>query len=333
MVEEKATWTNLMTLAGKAVLNGLELKVATFQLSNRCPFSCKYCYQDCGPRGRVIPLEIAERISGALERSGWSVRPFIAELVPEIKPFLPLMKRCGVKDMSTSGSPLVDDPSWFTLLGKNGMNSLRILVLPDEKIHRSWTGRHRSRAIEAMNKAIDKGFRVTWNFLLSRTTRRFLKDQVAKAMDVGVHEFNINNFFSYGRAVNMHHEMLTQDELQDVLREYNDLRESIDKETLVLSRTGMIGPNMVDPNSVSARLARKGEYCYAGMGKHVHMIFISVERKVYGCMTHRDPDLQIGDISEDGVLSFNGLNPLEKFDRKNCYVINYLLKKRGAGRR
>ncbi len=321
---QQGVWNNIITSAGRMVLDGQDIKAAIFQLSSKCPYQCVYCYQGCVPNGRLVDPVIATAIVKRLQDDGWLVRPFVAEIVPGIEPYLPLLRKTGTRDMSTAGDPLVRDPSWFEKLSKHGINHLRVVVLPTGELHRGWTGRNRNTALEAIRLARERGYTVTWNFLLARSTMAYLESQVAAAVEAGAREFNVNNFFIMGRAKSMPGEALTDAELGSVLARYEALRARYPREILALTRMGMMGPNLGKPGSVSARLAARGEYCFAGLGPHAKQLFINSDLKVYGCLTHRDPALQLGTVDADGTLHLEEKSPLDGFDRKDCFTRKWL---------
>ncbi|MBN2150479.1 MAG: radical SAM protein [Candidatus Lokiarchaeota archaeon] len=317
-------WNNVITAAGRMVLDGLEVKVAIFQLSSKCPYQCKYCYQACGPGGQLVDPGVAAAVIKRLQGEGWLVRPFVAEIVQGIEPCLPLLRKTGVRDVSTAGDPLARDPSWFDKLSPHGIDHLRVLVLPTSALHQDWTGRNRATALDAIQMARARGFTITWNFLLARSTMAYLEGQVAAAVEAGAREFNVNSFFAMGRAKSMPGEALTDAELASVLVRFDALRDRYPKDSIALTRMGMMGPNLGKPGSVSARLAARGEYCFAGLGPHAKQLFIDADLKVYGCLTHRDPALQIGTVDVDGVLQLNEKTALDGFDRKECFTRKWL---------
>lgn len=321
---QHGVWNNVITSAGRMVLKGQEIKVAIFQLTCKCPYQCTYCYQDCTPDGQTVDPGVAATIIKRLQADGWLVRPFLAEIVPGIKPYLSLLRKTGTRDVSTAGDPLVNDPSWFDTLSKFGIDHLRVVVLPTSALHHDWTGRDRATALEAIRMARARGFTITWNFLLARSTTSYLEAQVAEAFDAGAREFNVNNFFIMGRAKSMPGEALTDAELASVLDRYDALRDRYPRDGIALTRMGMMGPNLGKPGSVSARLAARGEYCFAGLGPHAKQLFINADLKVYGCLTHRDPALQIGNVDIDGVLHLNEKTALDGFDRTDCFTRKWL---------
>ncbi len=327
MEKIKKTWTNLISSTANLVLAGYKIKVALFELSKRCPYSCKYCYTESGPAGKVIPLPVAEKIIKQLRSEDWLVRTFVNEIVPEIEPFFPLMRKLKVRDINSAGDPLVLHPEWFDQFKTHKIDTIRVTVFPTEELHFEWTRRKRQMAIQAIRLALEQDFRVTWNFLLSRQTRPYLAKQIEEAKRVGVSEFNVNNFFPAGRGAQLHSQMLTAEELLEVTKEYYKLRQKCTPAELTLTRTGMLGPNTVDPESTSAKLAAQGKYCYAGTGSHGEMIFIDVHQNVFGCMTHQFLNLPLGTISNEGKLLLTGTTPLDTFHRKNCFTMYFLQEK------
>ncbi len=135
---------------------------------------------------------------------------------------------------------------------------------------------------------------------------------------------NVNSYFLMGRAKSMPEEALTDVELASVLARYDALRGRYPRDGIALTRMGMMGPNLGRPGSVSARLAARGEYCFAGLGSHAKQLFINADLKVYGCLTHRDPALQIGTVDADGTLHLHEKTPLDGFDRKDCFTRKWL---------
>jgi MoaA/NifB/PqqE/SkfB family radical SAM enzyme len=144
---------------------------------------------------------------------------------------------------------------------------------------------------------------------------------------MGVHEFNVNNFFPAGRGAHLYSEMLTAKKLMAVKKEYYEIRQQYGPDELILTRTGMLGPNTFNPQSTSAKLAEEGKYCYAGSGAHGQMIFIDVNQNVFGCMTQQHLNLQIGTISNEGELHLYEKTPLDNFHRKDCFTMKYLWEK------
>lgn len=81
-------------------------------------------------------------------------------------------------------------------------------------------------------------------------------------------------------------------------------------------------------SKVDGQIVPQGKFCLAGCGDHGQMIFIDADLRVYGCLTQIEPELCIGRISETGELIFNGRNPMAEFDRKDCFMVQYMRSQR-----
>jgi hypothetical protein len=257
-----------------------------------------------------------------LTREGWTVFPIIAEIVPEIEPYLPYLQQCGTNEISTAGDPLIDRSEWFDILKRYQIDGLRITVFPTNELHVAWTRRKRESALQAIQMAVANDFHVTWNFLLSHQTRPYVRQQLDEAIQLGAHRFNLNLFFPGGRGGTLRHELLSPEEVFQVKQEYVTLKQE-HRAKIKLTRNGLMGPSP-DEHAISAQLANMGKFCLSGMGDHGRMIFIDADLRVYGCLMQLDPKLCLGTISEQGELTFNGKNPLAGFDRKECFIVQYL---------
>lgn len=306
----------------KLALAGQPIKLALFQISRRCPYVCHYCYRNTTVNGPIVPYHSVGTMIDRLRYDGWNVFPLMAELIPEIEPYLPYWQRCGADEISTAGDPLVERPAWFDILKHHAIDGVRITVFPTDDLHVAWTGRQRATALQAVKIAVANDFHVTWNFLLSRQTRPYVRLQIDEAIRIGAHRFHLNLFFPGGRGWSLRDEMLTPEELFAVKQEYVHLKKT-HRATITLTRNGLMGPSP-DAQTISAQLATSGKFCLAGRGDHGQMIFIDADLRVYGCLMQIDPVLCIGTIAENGELIFNENNPLFGFDRKDCFMMQYL---------
>jgi MoaA/NifB/PqqE/SkfB family radical SAM enzyme len=305
----------------KRVLNGEKIKVAIFQVSKKCPYECAYCYRESTSNGDIVSFDTAAIIIKKLEGDGWKVFPIVAEIVDGVEQHLQFMKHHEPYEISTTGHPLLERDEWFDILKSNNVDGLRITVFPTDRLHFNWTKCKRDNVLRAIDLALKNGLHVTWNFLLSRQTRPYLRGQVEAAIKSGVNRFHVNMFFPGGRGSALAHELLSETDLFKVKTEYEELVNEF-RNVIQVTRNGLMGPS-TRSESISAILSGRNMFCFAGTGDHGQMIFIDTDLSVYGCLTHLGPDLRIGSISKNGDLIFNGNNPLKDFNRSDCFMRHY----------
>ena len=68
---------------------------------------------------------------------------------------------------------------------------------------------------------------------------------------------------------------------------------------------------------------RAGRFCLAGRGPHGELSCIDADRTVYGCLTHREPDLRMGTVAEDGELHIGNAPFVAGYHRRRCCVMDY----------
>ena len=310
-----------MQKIGIGLLKGGKFKAALVTISNRCNSFCSKCYQDAGPDGRIRTLDESLGIVDSLQKQGFVVIPEMMELLPETVHLLEVYQRAGSKQISTNGELLVDDPNIFDSLRKYGIDEIRI-TLDHPNVHEAWTHRKRERAIEAIEKSVEKGFRVVLNYTVSRSTIPYLDEACEEGEKLGMHQVNFLNYIFYNRACSMPEEVLGARDIQEFHGKYLELRKKYKEKGIVLDRTGNFGPNP-DPKSLSGKLAQQGMACWAGKSKFGEEYFIDINNNIYPCMTLRTQYMIIGKL-------VNGELKIEKdvtkdWHRKTCYSLHHQL--------
>ncbi len=193
---------------------GFFYKFAYVWMTRKCNSACRHCYQDGGPNGIAWSLEKAQKVTDMLLAKEYIVNPIINEWLKEFWPYMSILKKCGVKEISSNGTSFLEYGDAFVeVLKENEITDIRHTLFP-EKFHKYYTGREYNNAVKAIEIAKRNGFRNVINYVVTKETLPFIETMCDEMKKLDISEVQFLNFIYSNRAKNLNEQTLTHTDIK-----------------------------------------------------------------------------------------------------------------------
>ncbi len=317
-------------LADPNASKGFFFKYAHIWMSRKCNSKCLHCYQNGNENSVGWPIEKASKVTDMLLREGFVINPIVNEWMPENWPYLRILQKCGIKEISTNGIIIVEKTdAFFDQLQMNGISDIRHTLFPHE-IHENITGRNREAAILAIRLSQKHEFRNVVNYVVMKETLSHIPEFCLEMIDLGINEVQFMNYIPLNRAYNKKKWALSEKEIRSFWAQWEIITNSVKTKNIVFDFQANFGPNPYKKDSFS-QVSKLKKFCLGGIWQHGKYLYITPEDKIFPCATLAEKKFQIGSLvkkGDDYIIALNDFDwekQITGFDRSTCASLQYNL--------
>lgn len=273
-------------------------KFVTIMLCSTCNIKCKHCYIKY--KGDFDTTEV-DKLINELQKK------YIV-MLNGTEPILnsdyyPLFKKCNQKKIMTNGYAIKKNPFIIDELKKWGITEIGLSYHFGIQDELSVVKENDLNSLIKLLK--EKGMKVKLMTTLSKKNFNNIEDICKTAYNLGADYIKFTNMVYQGNATNLDRsEILSQKDIDYVLKKIDEEREIYNENKFVIKRCGSFGPNK-NKNNFKC-LACK------------NMAIITPNLKVYRCIFDIDDGNEIGFVTNGKVMIYD---KFKKDDDSYCEIL------------
>lgn len=261
-------------------------KRVTLMACSSCNANCSDCYISYeGNRD----LEDLYNLALSLMLDGKHVRIDGAEVLTNLD-YLKTLKLVGQNWIMTNGLRIYYEPETIKLLKKNGIDTVYMSYhfgIQDD------LNSIPSNIVEEVIKILkENDFNIYLSCTLTNKNYKNVIESANKAYELGAKGIGFNKIFQQGKAENIEDLDLNKEQLKEVFRDINYLRNYYDKDEFYITRGGSLGHDSFSEHD--------NFKCNAGYNR----IMITPDSKIYGCNAICKPGYEIGELIDNKVYLY-----------------------------
>ena len=270
-----------------------EGKNVIIMLCSSCNINCKHCYIKY--KGN-FDLENLRQLFNSLKGKHFIILNGTEPILfPEYYEFF---KENSQQRILTNGLELINNPSIYDSLKENGITEIALSYHFGIQDEISYV---KSSMLDSLiEDLIKNGFNIKLMTTISSDNYKEIDNMCFKAHELGAKTIKFTNYIFQGNAQkNSKDKVLTQDQINYVLEEIENVRLKYDVNDLRIERCGTFGRNETRPKSFECLACND-------------MVVITPDLKVYQCVFDIDKGNEIGFVQNDKIMIYDSYKNVDK---------------------